>query len=608
MYLDRFFEGYSPRIVFWMGCVFATFGLLFWGLVQVQLDRYEELTKDISRQSVRRVRLNPTRGKILTSDGVLIADSRRVFDLVFHVSEMRQPGRLGKTLDHLLKQAEQIHQQLGRDFEIGRADLLKHLNHRPALPFVICPELTQQELGMASELMHEYPGMGVEINYRRSYPVENFASHLLGYTGKRKPETKDEEGASFFYVKPELVGRDGLERQYDELLAGRPGAKLLLVDRSGYVHETLDEGRPPLNGRDLILTLDSRAQWAAQTALDNAPGENGAMVILNCQTGAVLAMASKPGYEPGQIPVRGYYQSLLKDKRLPLLNRSIASQYEPGSIIKPMMGLVALEGGYLQPDEEIFCTGKSHLGSKRVAGKPRCWKRSGHGPQDILAALAHSCNPFFVDLGQVIGLDNIAPFYASCGVGRETGIDLPGEIDGMLPDRSLPKRLYNRSWTAYNTAQISIGQGFFQMTPLQAAVYTAALANGGKLMRPHLLDEVRSPDDNHLVAEMTPVIESKIAANPAYIELAREGMRQVVWRATGTARVGREAPVTIAGKTGTAQIGDDKNNTWFICFGPYEKPEFAVAVLIEDGKSGGSTAAPVAVEALNLWLNEDEDE
>jgi penicillin-binding protein 2 len=590
----------------------GTMVLVLARLWQVQLQQGTELSRVTVRQSVRPIRLNAVRGRIFAAGGEVLVENRALFDAVYHLAEMRQPGKSSNTVRYLLEQTALLARQLGRPLTLTEEEIRRHLRVWPALPMTVFAGLDEREQAILAELMPPLPGLEISTRAERQYPRPGVASHVLGHTGRQQPESTAEMSQYLrFYARPELRGWAGLERQYDAELAGVAGSRLVRVSALGYVHDEIGTAIPPQNGYDLVLTLDLRAQMAAERVLD-APGYEGALVLVEVDTGAVLAMASVPGFDLSRVDSAErestYYKELSTDKEhKPLLNRAM-NTYTPGSILKPLVALAALDAGALDPAALYDCVGAYQLGPEAYI---RCWNRTGHGPLDLVRAIEGSCNPYFIAAGMAAGLDRIGPVLAGAGIGVRPGLDLPPQQPvraefGICPSREdlLERSHGRRKWIAADTAFLSIGQGVIGITPMHAALYAAAIANGGSVYRPFLVRSVRREDGREVRAAV-PVIDSRLPVLAEHLELVRQGMYEVVNSAKGTGRNAHNSVISLAGKTGTAEVdaGEDRHHdTWFIGFGPVEKPRYALAILVEHGESGGRTAALLAGRFFEHWL------
>jgi penicillin-binding protein 2 len=426
----------------------------------------------------------------------------------------------------------------------------------------------------------KFPGADIYVRPVRVYPEGKLAAHVLGYVG-RADFSLDSDKAPDYYL-PEMKGRKGLELQYNELLAGLPGAELIRVDASGFRRSVLEQkSKYPYPGEDVYTTLDARVQKLAEEII---AGRKGAAVVLDPRNGDVIAMASSPAFDPGVFSPaisEKDWQRFRGDEARPLLNRAVSGAYPPGSTFKPVVALTALENSDISANRTFNCPGYFELG-----GTPfRCWRRSGHGPLAMRKAIEQSCNVYFYQIGVKVGHRSIVHMARSLGFGAETGVELDYEVPGLVPDNAWKRRVYEDSWRPGDTCNISIGQGALLVTPLQMAVYTAALANGGKVYRPRLVREGGGRGD----------LENVMSWSDASLRVVRGGMHDVVNAGSGTGKRARIEAAEVAGKTGTAQYGpagENKKHTWMIAFAPFDSPRYAAALIIEDGVSGGTTAAP----------------
>ncbi len=604
----RILEDSRFRIGLLGGIVLVGVGVLTAKLYYEQVRRGDNYRERVSRQSVRRIRIPSRRGKIFSSDLKVLADNAARCVIVFYPGEMRRPGRHSRrqTVEYIYGAAAAVAAALRRDNPLTRTEISRHLNTRPGLPIRLYSGLLPEETAPALALIRQYPGIGLEDDAVRRYPCGKLASHVLGYTGRDNPRSAGDRGDFFYYI-PDFVGRSGLERSFDQPdsdqgrncgLRGVPGFSLVQVDSQGFVRNSLLASRKPVDGQHLILTIDSRAQEFAEQALQ---GERGALVLLDADSGAVLAMASSPSpdlarYTP-YLP-QDYYRSLLRDSDRPLLNRAINGTYTPGSILKPLVALAMLRGG-LDPQRRIYCSGRAAIGT----GGIRCAARYGHGELDLVEALERSCNVYFIESGCEIGRGAIAEVLDSAGIGRRTGLEL-ADSRGVAPTESYKRRYYGGEWNRFDTAQLSIGQGIVLLTPLQAAVYTAAIANGGSVMRPYLAETMVSQQGS-VLWRRRPEVVGRLAAAGADLAVVRQGMFQVVHSPTGSGRRADNSAIALYGKTGSAEVGSGgsrRTNTWFIAFGTHRGRTYAASLLIEEGVAGGSTCAPRVAEFFRRYL------
>ncbi|MFA4944061.1 MAG: penicillin-binding protein 2 [Lentisphaeria bacterium] len=586
-----------PRLWQIAGACTAALLLLVGRMWSLQMRRHDLLDQDIRRQSIRRIRLEPVRGRIFSADGKALVDNRPTYNLVLHLAEMRQPGPHRRTSDFILQQVAAVAGAIRRPSALTQDELLRHDRTTPALPLTIFQDLTPAEMARATDLQPPIPGLEIQPRILRTYRHSGLAGHLLGFTGRRHPEEWDASADTLrlAYSLPELTGRDGLERFYDNDLAGRPGERLVQVDIRGYIHADAVPPTPPQDGADLCLSLDSRAQRAAELAI---AGYRGALVLVEVQTGAIKAMVSAPGIDLSTLTAARYRELAADTENQPLLNRAVAGQYIPGSILKPLTALAALEADKITASSTVTCTGAYPLGNRAI----RCWYHPGHGPLNLAGALQHSCNSFFIDAGIRLTPAEFLTLLRDAGLGEAPEIDLPGAARGILPDPAAAARLPRTAWIS-EAALLAIGQGAIAITPLQAALYTAAIANGGTVFRPYLVERLRNPDGSSRRIT-APIALRRLPVRQKHLALVRQGMWQAVNLPDGTARQARTAVISMAGKTGTAQFqtrAGMAKNTWFIGYAPADQPRYAFAVVTEHGQSGGQTA-PIVRRTFELWL------
>jgi len=597
MFRERIYPHFYQRL--WLFGSFCLVLLLFLlsRLWDIQLHKEEQFSESVARQSVRRLRLEPVRGRIFAAGGEVLVDNRPSYNLVFHQAEMRQPGRRIQTINYILAQADALARFLLRPTPLSRSRLERHLRVYPALPLLIFEDLTVVEMAKIAELSPPLPGTEIVTRIVRTYPQPGVASHLLGFTGRRAMEVSPDTEQTAF-TRPELAGRDGIEKFYEKELAGCGGEKMVLVDILGYVHSTVGMPMLPVDGNDLILTIDLAAQRAAERAM--AP-YSGALVAINVTNGAILAMTSSPTYNLAAL-TRARYEQLQSDNvRKPLFNRAVSGTYLPGSIIKPLTALAALNANAIRASEEVNCTGAYDTGERPI----RCWNTQGHGQVNLIYGLEQSCNCYFIHAGLAANFEALQSLFLNTGFGTPPEIDLPAAAAGFVPSRAWAKQTWRRPWMPVDTALISIGQGPIAISPLQAAVYAAALANRGTVFRPFVVQSIRNAT-GQMRSFTAPVASRRLPVTAKNLNLVRQGMWEVVNGDAGTAKPARTPVMPLAGKTGTAEVdvrsADREKNTWFIGFGPWDNPRVAIAILVERGESGGHTASPIAREFFEHWL------
>ncbi len=598
-----------PRMIILSLIFILAYSFIVFKLWNEQVRYGETHRKRISRQSIRTIRLPAERGRIISSDSVLIADNSPCNSLVLHPAEARRPGARSNTVKQIMESAQKVAKVLGKECGLSLSDIESHLNKKPALPISIFDDLDLAEITAILEMCPPLEGMEIRIEPRRQYPDGTAAAHIIGYV-RREDRADAEDRDDYFYYLPDFVGAMGLEKRFDKNfdlsentlpgLSGLPGNSIVRVDHLGYVYEEIGETTLPQRGNDIVLTIDWRAQLIASRLLE---GKVGALVMLDAENGDVLAMASSPSFDLADFVPKissEKYSALSNDPLRPLLNRAILGTYMPGSIIKPLIGVSFLESG-MSPESIVECDGASEVGNRAI----RCWnwKTGGHGPLDLVHAIENSCNAYFIMLGRKEGLDNILKTLKSAGVGSKTNFPLP-ESKGLIPSRELKLSRLRERWTEFDTALLSIGQGMILVTPLQAALFTAAIANGGSLLEPRIVKELRD-GKTLLFKEGAPRVRSAICTNPEDLIAIRKGMFLAVNSEKGTARKAKCDNIVLSGKTGTAEIGSGENkrhNTWFIGFGRHGEKTYAISILVEDGASGGATCAPLAKQFFDQYL------
>ena len=561
-----------------LAVVFAC-GLLQLGvrLRDVQVDAAADYSYASIRQSVRRVQVSGGRGRILDRHGAALAENRLSLSVVCH-PVVFQRRTWDETIAEISRAVSDLATLMGTPSSVTTRQIGRHVRQSLALPLTVWRDIGDRELAVFSEHARDFPGFSVEESEERVYPNKSVAAHVLGYVGHDRARTvAGDEKFNFFF--PEMRGRAGLELYYDGFLCGVPGEKKVLVDARGFALEewTVVE---PSRGPDLQLTLDLGIQREVEKQLS---GVRGACAVIDPRTGDVLALASAPGFDPNAfVPSLSpeLYRRHAEDGGKPLLNRATGGTYAPGSTFKPITALAGLSLGY-PADETYCCDGVFVLGDLHL----RCANRWGHGSLDVRHALMKSCNPFFCNLATEVGTNALVQAARSFGLGQRTGLDLGVDEAGIVPDGDWKQRRFGERWYPGDLAQMAIGQGLLLVTPLQMAVVAGALGTGF-CVTPHLKKGI--PSERRALP---------FAAR--HLQVVREGMRMVVAgdgesRGSGW-KGGEDVPVAVSGKTGTAEVGrreHRRKNTWFIAFAPSDAPQVAVALVVENGVSGGGTAAP----------------
>lgn len=539
------------------------------------------------KNRIREVIVRAPRGRIFDREGRVLVANRPVFSLYAVPYELRRNPDL---YDRLAKILHREGKELRRLVQKRRRGWFQ--------PVRLAREVDFDILAQLEEFRLDFPGVGFWVESARSYPSGVRASHLLGYLGEITAEELRKLGEP--YQMGDVIGKRGLEKEYEDLLRGEFGLQYLEVDALGRAVRTLSDPPPkePLPGFNLYLTLDLDLQRLAEDLME---GQRGSILMMDLADGGLLAMVSKPDYDPSLLSGtidRAAWQKLLNDPTDPLYDRSIQSLYPPGSTFKLVLALATLATGTTGPDWKVSCPGYYRLG-RRIF---RCWYGKGHGRLDLYHAIERSCNVYFYRLGLEVGLDHWSEFARKFGFGRKTGIDLPLENAGIVPDRAfLDKRYGAGKWSKGLILNLAVGQGDLLVTPVQMLKFVAELALKGRAPVPHLLDHAINPKTGEIVT-FRPKWEEIRGVPEAAFDVVREGMRLVVNGDHGTGRAAGVPGVPVAGKTGTAQNPHGKDHAWFIGFAPFDQPVVALAVLVENGGGGGAVAAPRAGALLRRFF------
>ena len=581
----RGLQGRLAVIQWVMVGLMALLAVTFWQLQVLRGTYYRNLAEN---NRIRPVPIPAPRGLLFDRNGRVLVDNRPSFNIVLTTEQTDSLDWSVKRIAELLQMAqsavrEKLSQKKGPQF---RAVVVK-------------ADATDQDVATIEAHRLEQPEASVDPVPLRSYPLGQGAAHVLGRVGEiteRQLESESYAGIDAGVT----VGQAGVEAEHNRLLMGRDGLRRVIVNSRG-VEVAEAERQPPVEGPSVSLTLDMRVQQAMEEAMAGRPGS---AVALDPNNGEILGMLSLPSYDPNEF-AKGIepaaWTALAKDPLTPLMNRVIQGQYSPGSSFKIPMALAALQEGVITPQTKFHCPGYLNIYNTTF----RCHKAEGHGTLDLRHAIALSCNVYFYNVGVRLGIERISRWTRRMGMSSPTGIDLPAEASGLIPDPDWKRKVSKDKWYPSETVSISIGQGGVLATPLQMARLAALVANGGKLVQPHLIKAVAGVPQ--------PVPEPvDLGLHPSVLQGVREGMLAVV--AEGTGRRAGLNGVVVAGKTGSAQVVtharlemDKKSHAmqphgWFICFAPAEKPVIAMAVLVEHGTAGGQSAAPVAGQVLSKYF------
>jgi penicillin-binding protein 2 len=573
---------------------FAVIALRLWYLQVVRGKYYRELSEE---NRVRIISIRPPRGILYDRNGVPLATNTPSYTITFTPEDARNTPGVTARLARIIGMTE--------DELVALIKAEKYRN--PYQPIRVKENADFKEISEVEAVKDDLPGVVVQVELRRNYPYGEFAAHLIGYIGKVSP---DQQGMDEYADLPPdfLIGQYGVEKAYDTIIRGEAGKRGVEVDAMGRQIRTIYTVEP-VAGDDLVTTLDYKAQKAAEDAL----GENaGAIIALDPKTGDVLAMTSRPGFDPNIFPVglkASQWAYLTQDQGHPLNNRALQGQFPPGSTFKLAMALAGLETGKADLKSPVeHCPGSWFFGNRAF----HCWQKKGHGSVTLHKAVVESCDVFFYKLGNNMGIDNIAKYAGYLGLGMPTGIGLR-EKPGLIPSTQWKKRVRHEDWYPGETISCSIGQGYVSVTPIQLARMVATLTNGGVLYQPQVVRAIRYKDGR--VMAFPPVTLGKAPVDDGHLEIIKDAMKGVVDEPGGTAHGAKSEHVTIGGKTGTAQViglgkGKGKkymDHAWFVAAAPMDDPKIAVCVLVEHGGHGGSAAAPLAKKVIESYLRVDPD-
>ncbi|MDI6808708.1 MAG: penicillin-binding protein 2 [Candidatus Eisenbacteria bacterium] len=557
----------------------------------LQSPRYKQLSDE---NRVRIDVLQSPRGDICDRNGRVLANSLPSFNIVLDAFER----------SYLRKEAfvESTIVSVGRLLGVNEDSILSEAMSGKSASYgriVVRRGASLNEISVVEERLSELPGVEIDVAPVRHYTLGDTTCHLLGYLGEVSADELEEAGTE---IGPgSLVGRGGVEMEYDHLLRGRDGARLVEVDALGRRVGLLDKSlaRTPRRGSTLVLTVDRDLQRVAESAFGD--WERGAVVVLDLKTGGVLALVSRPAFDPNLFSSGlslGEWRKLLLDRRKPLLNRSIQGTYPPGSVFKLVSTISGLASGTLREDATLgSCSGKFPYGGRVF----KCWSENGHGSLNLHDAIVQSCDVFFYRVGLKVGLDRISKYAKEVGLGEKADIDLPGERRGLIPD----KRFYDKKfgpgkWARGLLLNLAIGQGEILATPLQLAILAEAVALRGVVLKPHVLQAIRVQDGRTIYTKLEK-IEVK-GVDRSLFETVASAMEGVVEGPSGTGSRARVQSVVICGKTGTAQNPFGEDHAIFVAFAPAETPEIALCVIVENGGHGGTVAAPIAQKIMDHYF------
>ncbi len=578
-----------------VAAVFAMLAVAFWIFQVAQHRKFAEMAEN---NHLRTLPMRAPRGVLFDRNGTVMVENRFSFTIAL-VRE--QTANLDGTI-RTLSTATGVNEEAIRD-------IVRRRRREPSYrPINIIEDASLAQVAAVMARRYELPGVVVDQVPTRHYPDEDVAAHLFGYVGEIS-EAQLQRAGSDELQSGAIVGQAGIEQIYNDLLMGRDGSRYVVVNSLGREIEELRKEQP-VEGRRLQLTIDYDVQRAVEEGFRRS-GYNGAAVILDARTGEILALVSLPAFDPNRFAVgidRTTWASLYTDKLHPLQNRALQGRYSPGSTFKIAVATAALQEGVITPDFKVHCTGGAYFYGRYF----QCWKPGGHGTMDLRHAIEQSCNVYFYTVGNMVGVDRIHKWATFLGLGEKTGVDLPHEVQGLVPSTEWKRQVMKDKWYAGETISVAIGQGQVSVTPIEMAVMMATIGNGGTRYTPHLLKAV--DDGRGWKPVPPPPVKSQEQLKPETVAAVRDGLWMVV-NGAGTGGRARIPGKDVSGKTGTAQVislqgakaaagktdMDLRHHGWFVFFAPRDNPEIAGVVFTEHS-SHGAESAPIAKFAMETFF------
>jgi penicillin-binding protein 2 len=559
------------------------FSILVISLWYLQMIKGEEFRERAIENCIRCLVEDAPRGRIYDRQEKLLVTNRPAVVVSIIPAEV----------DDLKKLSERLSRIIGISPE-EISQTVKNYRENPFNPVKILDDCNTNKIVEIEERKDELKGVVLEVKPRRDYLYHDFAAHSLGYVGEIDKEELQQFGNPKFQGG-DIIGKAGLEKYYDDILRGEKGGKEVEVDALGQEIATLLYQKP-VPGKDLILTIDRDLQLYGENLLFD---KKGSIIVSDPNSGEILALVNRPSFSPNLFAdgiSHSDWQRLSSDADYPLTNRSVQGVYPPGSIFKVVTAMAALEEGVTDRKRQIYCSGSFELADQVFI----CWKETGHGSLSIVDGIAHSCNIYFYTLGKDLGIERFNKYMQKFGLGEKTGIDLPAEAIGTIPSAQWKRREVKEIWFPGDTINLSIGQGYLLLTPLQIHTIICAIAADGEIYKLHLVKKIISVDGK-TIKEIKPEIYKKIDFSSDTFKIIKEGLRQTILKGTGWRANIKE--LAVAGKTGTAQNPQGETHAWFIGFAPYENPEICITVFLENGGEGGETAAPIARAMLEKYFS-----
>ena len=566
----------------------------------LQVIKGEELRQRSENNSIRSRKITPLRGLIMDRNGLVLVDNRPSFDVLY------MPNK-GKDHEIIIEKLKNLYKSRSLELSYDQPFPKKV---KPYLPVKLEKNVSMEKVAIVETNALALPGVYVDVSPVRLYLDGEMMAPIIGYTGEISKE--ELEKANDEHASGDVLGKHGVEKYLDAYIRGSRGREL--VEVNVYDKEIKNLGRiDPIPGYNIVLTIDADLQKAAWQAFAGKPG---AAVALDTRDGSVLAMVSSPSYDPNLFNSGISYDlwdKMQNNPLTPLSNRAISGQYPPGSTYKLIVAAAALEEGIITPNTKFFCNGSFKMGNRTF----RCWHKDGHGSISLHRAIVESCDVYFYNVGKLLGVDKIAKYAKLFGLGDASGIDLPNEKNGIVPTQQWKLARMKEPWQPGETISIAIGQGYNLVTPLQLANAYAALANGGTLWRPHLIQRIELTDGS-LYKEFLPEKKGELGLSKKTIDILDRALWGVVNEPGGTGSAARRLNSDVCGKTGTSQVvglpesdkarrdkkigAFQRDHALFVCFAPLKSPEIAIAVIMENAGHGGSVAAPIARKILDAYF------
>ena len=581
-------QDYKKRIITSSIVLAVFFTLFFFRIFYLQIIKGDEYERFSRENSLRLLNIPAPRGEIFDRHGKKLVVNRPSFDIIIFPREVKDSKKIARELSKILNLSKQ---------ELN-SKIQKVISYNYHKPTVIIKDINRNQLAQIESKKNTLSGLDIEVNYQRIYPQGNTASHILGYIGL---VTKQELENNPDLKSYQQVGKLGIEKKLDVLLKGTEGLKYLAVDALGRkvstdILQQKIENKKSISGQDIRLSIDIELQKIAEKLIS---GEKGAIIVLDINNGEVLALASQPSFNIENFAfgiTTEEWNLITKDESFSMLNRATQGTYPPGSVLKIVTAFAALKEKIIDSNTQVYCKGFHKIGNRKF----HCWKRYGHGWTNLHKSLVESCDVYYYHIADMLGIDKLSKYLAMFGFGKKTGIEL-SEKQGISPTREWKLNRFKKPWYPGETAVTSIGQGYISVTPLQVAIMTSSIANGGKLLTPTLIKYSFNNNGKNTKSNQNKV--SDLPMSKYVNSVLKKALYDAVNNFNGTGATARSEHISISGKTGTAQVVSLKtkksskkyfDHAWFTSFAPSDNPEISITVLVENGGNGSEAAAPLA--------------